>query len=331
MKLKTEKEIVNSWIANDTKPMVSILCITYNHEKHIKKTIEGFLMQNTNFKYEIVIHDDLSSDSTADIIKEYEKQYPTIIKAIYEKENLYSKRNSELHDKLASYVSGKFVALCEGDDYWIDKNKLQKQYDYLKKNRNCSLIITNGFNEDFITKYRSVINPYIETGVLSTSEVLRENQKLPPTCSMFFRSNDYINIPSIFVGNPASDRPIRFYLATIGYVYYLNEITCVHVYNVDGSFSQRTANSEYAKYIYEGMLQFYNNFNNYTNYKYKKDIAFVINRELYATYLRNNQKIKAHHTKYYKEYHSLIDIIKNDMIVILPRKVIFAIKRLLKK
>lgn len=122
--------------------LVSIICTAYNHEKFIRYALDGFLMQKTNFKYEILIHDDASTDKTASIIKEYEVKYPDLIKAIYQEENQYSRGNN-VNFILLERAKGKYLAFCEGDDYWIDENKLQKQVDFLKKNINYSAVYHN--------------------------------------------------------------------------------------------------------------------------------------------------------------------------------------------
>lgn len=116
------------------KPLVSIGCITYNHEKYIRDAIKGFLMQKTTFPFEILIHDDASTDGTADIIREYEKKYPDKIKPIYQMENQYSKGIPISATYQFPRARGKYIALCEGDDYWTDPYKLQKQVDFLEKN-----------------------------------------------------------------------------------------------------------------------------------------------------------------------------------------------------
>ena len=110
------------------KVMVSVICNTYNHEKYIKSALDGFVMQKTNFEYEVLIHDDASTDSTADIIREYEKKYPDIIKPIYQSENQYSKKVPISKTYQYSRAKGKYIAICEGDDYWTDPFKLQKQF-----------------------------------------------------------------------------------------------------------------------------------------------------------------------------------------------------------
>ena len=96
--------------------MASICCITYNHENYIADAIESFLMQKTNFNYEIIIYDDASTDKTADIIREYETKYPGLIKPIYQTENQYSKGVKTINFSLQR-AEGKYIAVCEGDDY----------------------------------------------------------------------------------------------------------------------------------------------------------------------------------------------------------------------
>ena len=119
-------------------PLVSICCITYNHEDYITDAIESFLMQKTNFDFEIIIHDDASTDKTAEIVREYEKQYPGIIKPIYQTENQYS-RGIKVEMFCFVKTKGKYIAFCEGDDYWIDENKLQKQVDFMETHSEYSL------------------------------------------------------------------------------------------------------------------------------------------------------------------------------------------------
>ena len=102
----------------DEDILVSISCITYNHEKYIRDALEGFLMQKTDFKYEILIHDDASTDNTAKIIREYEEKYPDLIKPIYQKENQWSKGNYRISSTFnIPRAKGKYIAFCEGDDF----------------------------------------------------------------------------------------------------------------------------------------------------------------------------------------------------------------------
>ena len=111
-------------------PLVSVCCVTYNHADFIKQTLEGFVTQKTNFPFEVIIADDCSTDGQQDIIKEYAKKYPDIIKPIFHSHNTGSYQN--LLDA-ASACKGKYVAMCDGDDYWTDENKLQKQADFIDR------------------------------------------------------------------------------------------------------------------------------------------------------------------------------------------------------
>ena len=119
--------------------VVSISCITYNHAPYIRQCLDGFMMQQTDFAYEVLIHDDASTDGTTEIIKEYETKYPDIIKPIYEEENQWVKGRKGSAVFNFPRAKGKYIALCEGDDYWTDPLKLQKQVDILEGNLNYSI------------------------------------------------------------------------------------------------------------------------------------------------------------------------------------------------
>ncbi|NRF37246.1 glycosyltransferase [Pedobacter foliorum] len=111
--------------------MVSVCCITYNHEKYIAQALEGFLMQETNFKYEILIGEDKSTDGTKAVVEAYRKQYPEMIKLITHDTNIGAIRNQI---GVLTQAKGKYVAMCDGDDFWTDASKLQKQVDFLEAN-----------------------------------------------------------------------------------------------------------------------------------------------------------------------------------------------------
>lgn len=131
--LRSQEEIMATWIGYTDKPLLSICCMTYNHERFIEDALEGFLIQLTNFPLEILIHDDASSDRTADIIREYKVKYPRLIKPTLQKENQYSQGKKPMQILMPA-TQGKYIAVCEGDDFWIDPQKLQIQVDFLEKN-----------------------------------------------------------------------------------------------------------------------------------------------------------------------------------------------------
>lgn len=125
------------------EPLVSISCITYNHAPYIKQCLDGFLMQKTTFSFEVLIHDDASTDGTTEIIKDYAQKYPDIIKPLYEEENQWIKGRRGSAEFNFPRARGKYIALCEGDDYWIDENKLQMQVDFLENNPEYGMCYTN--------------------------------------------------------------------------------------------------------------------------------------------------------------------------------------------
>lgn len=130
-------------IVSDNIPLVSVCCITYNHAPFIRQCLDGFMMQQTDFPFEVLIHDDASTDGTADIIREYEEKYRGIIKPIYQQENQYSKSIPISATYNFPRAQGKYIALCEGDDYWTDPYKLQKQVDFLEANPSYGIVYTD--------------------------------------------------------------------------------------------------------------------------------------------------------------------------------------------
>lgn len=157
---------------------VSILSITYNQSNYIREALDSFLMQKTNFKFEVIIHDDASTDGTKEILEEYQNKHPEIIKPIYEKENQYSKKNFEFITDMYKAAHGDYIAFCEGDDFWTDASKLQTQLDYMEKNPEASLcfhqtrvFFEKGEDKDLIwpdknkeiTKNRLLVENFIPT------------------------------------------------------------------------------------------------------------------------------------------------------------------------
>lgn len=129
-----EEKIKEEWSKNEKDPLVSIFCIVYNHSSFLEDCLNGFLMQKTRFPFEIIIHDDASTDGSQKIIERYKKKYPSIIKCIFEKENQYSK-GKKAFSFFENVSDAPFIAICEGDDFWLDEGKLQKQVEFLENNK----------------------------------------------------------------------------------------------------------------------------------------------------------------------------------------------------
>lgn len=123
------------------EPLVSIRCLVYNHEPYLRQCLDGFVMQQTSFPFEAIVHDDASTDGSAAIIREYAEKYPDIIKPIYETENQYRKGTILKVLDAAIHPNAKYIAICEGDDYWTDPYKLQIQVDFLEKHHDYSFSV----------------------------------------------------------------------------------------------------------------------------------------------------------------------------------------------
>jgi glycosyltransferase involved in cell wall biosynthesis len=145
----TEKEIMKNWQGDISEPVVSVCCITYNHEKYIEEAIDSFLMQETNFPFEIVVGEDCSTDNTRKIVEKYKENYPNIIKLIVSENNVGMQANGQ---RTMEACKGEYIAACEGDDYWMDAEKLQIQKDFLESNPEYIICYTDveAFNENGI-------------------------------------------------------------------------------------------------------------------------------------------------------------------------------------
>lgn len=167
--------------------MVSICCVTFNHVDYIRQCLEGFMVQKTNFDYEVIINDDCSTDGTVDIIREFENKYPGKIRPIYHDENQWSKG---IRNILATFVypkaRGKYYAVCEGDDYWTDPYKLQKQVDYLEAHPDTVMCFHNA-----MIHYEDGMNPDKEFSSLEDRDYTGPEiyeKWIVPTASVLFRN-----------------------------------------------------------------------------------------------------------------------------------------------
>lgn len=300
--------------------MVSIDCITYNHEKYIADAIESFLMQKTNFKFEILIHDDASTDSTPEIIQKYERLYPDTIKPIYQKENQYSKGVNVTLKYQLSRARGKYIAVCEGDDYWINPHKLQKQVDYLENNPSCSLCFHNAEVID-ATSGNKTGKKHIPWAPYNERYYYKKNAKYNagelaildfiPTASLIFPRN----LTEAFLNNPpkwiteaiVGDAPARLILANYGYAYYFDEVMSIYRTNVEGSSTHRAniENQNPNRLItrLKSHIDILDGFNEFSKYKYA-DHLDEAKKVLEVSILRAEGKIKELKSKRYKSFYN---------------------------
>ena len=221
-------------------PLVSISCITYNHAPYIRQCLDGMLMQKTSFAFEILIHDDASTDGTDTIIKEYADKYPNIIKPIFETENQYQsgKPIGTLVWNLPR-AKGKYIALCEGDDYWIDENKLQMQVDFLEKNPEYGMCYTKAYK--YIQDKKKIKGSF-GSKVNDFSDLLINGNRIP-TLSVCSRLNLMRKYSKEIEPSKKhwlmGDYPMWLWIAHNSKLKFFNDYTCIYrVLSESASHSQ---------------------------------------------------------------------------------------------
>lgn len=222
-------------------PVVSICCVAYNHVHFIRQCLDGFVMQKTNFPFEVLIHDDASTDGTQDIIREYEAKYPDIIKPIYQKENQYSKgvRVSLVYN--FSRVRGKYVALCEGDDYWTDPYKLQKQVDFLEAHPDY-VMCSHQFNRYWQADGRleEIADPHFKGADYDLLNLIG-GRWLTQTLTVMYRRSA-LNLQDYEKYGMSMDMILFYALLKHGKGYCLPDVMAVYRYHKGGVWSEVSLN-----------------------------------------------------------------------------------------
>lgn len=262
-------------IGNNTgNAEVSIFCVSYNQKEYIEDALDGFIMQRTNFKYRVVIYDDASTDGTTEIIQRYAEANPDLICAYIATKNTFNHpRRRHMWDDFVGRVSrSKYVALCEGDDYWIDDNKLQLQYDYMENNPQCVLVMHNAMWEDCTTGTRHRADPFINvtSGEVSAEEAIMQYNAHPPTAS-FFMTKELIYIPEFVNDAPMGDYSLLLYALLKGEVHYIPRIMSVYRFKATNSYTLSLVNDEIKNvYFMYNALVFLHQFDRYSGYRFHK-------------------------------------------------------------
>ena len=215
-----EAELLRQWEGRET-PVISILCTSYNHERYIEKAIRGFLSQNCSFSFEVLIHDDASQDKSQEIIRHWQKQYPKVIRTVLQTENQFSQgvRPFEL---LLAQARGEFVATCEGDDFWVDPAKLQRQVGFLAANPDYSC---SAHNYHHYVETALTVTPWLRSRrdhVLSERDLMGVRRLLWwPT--LVFRKT-FTALPPERALSPIGDQFVTSYLGTKGRCMYFESL-----------------------------------------------------------------------------------------------------------
>ena len=271
---------------------VSIICNAYNHEKYIREALESFLMQKTYFEFEVLVHDDASTDKTADIIREYEIKYPEIIKPIYQTVNQYSQKIDPTDTFQIPRVKGKYIAVCEGDDYWTDSYKLQKQYDALEAHPEIDMCahkakMVNGITGEQI----SYVQPKSTDTVISAEDVIGGGGGYVATNSLFYRARIADAYPP-FYDYLRLDYTLQIYGSLRGGMLYLNDCMSAYRYMTPGSWTTSVSkNREKFKSHNEKIKNMLALLDKYTEYKYHDIIELRILTDEFIN-LRDNGMCK---------------------------------------
>lgn len=258
---------------------VSICCITYNHENHIEDAIKGFLMQETNFNFEIIIGEDCSTDRTAALVMKYKKKYPDKIRIVTSDTNVGMIKNTM---RVLNSVSGKYIAFCEGDDRWLDPYKLQKQVNFMDANSEYSMCghitaINNVEIDEIVGKIGGnecskeiIIDDLIRGIVFHTSSVLIRKSCLENKKGDFY-------FPDYFLNSPGGDYAFQLYLFTKGKVYCLNEVMSQYNWNLNNSWTNTHFN-EFSKKIelHNRLIEMLKSFNRENDGAYDRFIEAAI-------------------------------------------------------
>lgn len=232
-------------MTSETKPLVTIRCLVYNHEDTIRQCLDGFVMQQTDFPFEAVVHDDASTDASASIIREYAERYPDIIKPILETENQYSKGGGVLKRIMDEATRGIYVALCEGDDAWLDPLKLQKQVGYLEEHPDCSMVCSDAviLTEKGILTEKDLVDRhwyhYTEDRDAAVADLILNGGWFLHTASIIYRGKLRKDYPEACKKCSVGDWPLQIFMGLKGKVHYFAEKMVLYRFAIGNSWTAK--------------------------------------------------------------------------------------------
>lgn len=219
-----------------SSPLVSVVCVAYQHAAFIERAVQSILSQRTNFSFELIIHDDASTDGTSDLVREMAEKHAGVIVPILQSENQYSKGNKPW-TLCFPMAQGKYIALCEGDDHWVDPHKLQRQVDALERDDTGVACYTNAYNEVEGQRepYHGGTYAAPVSNRLSIADYLK-GQAIP-TCTFLFKRVKGLGFMEHFHLFATGDTALFTYLLTQGHFIYQPEFTGVRVMHPGGVYS----------------------------------------------------------------------------------------------
>lgn len=270
---------------------VSVLCTVYNHAEFLRACLDGFVMQKTNFKFEVIIHDDASTDGSADIIREYAAKYPDIFVPIYQTENQYSKGGGIAKRFMNHKVRGKYVAWCEGDDCWTHPEKLQRQVDFLDSHPDFTACV-HCANWKYYATGKSFVFPQIkESREYTAEEVILNGGGHYANCSLMGRSALLLNIPEIFTVKGIGDYQKYIYSAISGRFWCMKEVMSQYNNGTPGSWNSRVwAHNNRRINTINNICTMLKRVDEYYDYKYTNAFTHVIRSNKVEIAVLSNDK-----------------------------------------
>ncbi len=276
--MRKEDDLTNA------EPLVTIWCGVYNFVDYLRDAFEGFLSQKTDFPFRIVVFDDASTDGSSDIVREYVEKYPDLFIGYIAKENTYTnikKRNRIINELYEEYNKGKYIAECEGDDYWIDPGKLQKQVEYLETHPECSMVVHPAYWLDEETGIKEAFPKINESRYLTEWEVITESGRRMQTASFLYRSRDHA-IDSDLKLDSIGEYHRRLYQFAKGKIYSINEPMSVYRFRHKGSWTEKFYSDPDC--MLETQLHqqaFLERYDEYTGYIYHASVQMMINDHIH--------------------------------------------------
>ena len=268
--------------------MVSVFCSVYNHKKYITQCLDSLVRQKTTFHYEIIVKDDASTDGTSDIIRAYHEKYPEkIVPLILEENHLQRGLGHVAFERAFNMMRGKYIAMCEGDDFWTDENKLQKQVDFMESHPEYSLCGHAAYyaDEDGALIQGKYFRNKNHSGELTTEEIILSWSMA--TCSLLYRKECRTDVTFPFQGNCInSDYALMVYMALKGKVYYLDELMSAYRISCSGSVTQKQRqNKDYYKKRRLEYVAMLDRLDDYSEKKYTDVITLRKRKSLFDLYL----------------------------------------------
>ncbi len=283
--------------------LVSIICMTYNHEKYVEQALKGLVSQRTNFKYEIIVHDDASTDNTAEIIRKYASMYPDLIQPIIQEENKMSKGVKITRDIIFPVCKGKYIAFCEGDDYWCFDDRLQKQVEAMENSPNISMCLAKVQYMDAEGNKLDDIMPRqchnFKEGIIPKDYYCEKVW----IYGAYFHTSSYLMRRDLILWSFKSKATLRMngdqvwlrIASMLGDVYFLNEIVACRRMLTSNSFNKWFADAKddvKAKYLLNE-AEGYAIFDSETNREFHKYSVIAIYRKLEFGIPYDEKRVKA--------------------------------------